>query len=63
MIASQDKNDEESNLENIKMTTKRTDNLFVAPIPVRSSVFARALVAFLETFRTFITFKAAAIVS
>ena len=49
MIASQDKNDEESNLENIKMTTKRTDNLFVAPIPVRSSVFAGALVAFNES--------------
>jgi hypothetical protein len=63
MIASQDKNDEESNLEKIEMTTKRTDNLFVAPIPVRSSVFAGATVAFIETFQTFITFKAAAIVS
>ena len=49
MIASQDKNNEENNLENIKMTTKRTDNLFVAPIPVRSSVFAGALVAFNES--------------
>jgi len=63
MIASQDKNDEESNLEKIEMTTKRTDNLFVAPIPVRSSVFAGALVAIIETFQTFITFMAAAIVS